>query len=258
MAVEALIPIIVVGAVGGYLTGAVGVGTGAVVVPGLILLGVNPAVAIGSALILQVLISPLGGVLHYRFGHAQRRIFVPLLLAGVLGAFIGANISTYLPAEVLGLLIGIVIISGGLLIVVKYPRNNSKNLTLASISNKLRTISPLWVASIALIAGFFHGSLGTGWGPIGIPLLILVGVAPHTAVGSSLLAKSLIALVGASTYYLLGSLQADVILPLLAGGSVAILLGALTAKRLPPRTLKRIVGVTVIVLGASVLIKLVI
>lgn len=258
MPIEVLIAILLVGAVGGYLSGVVGVGTGAIIVPGLILLGVKPTIAIGSALILQVLISPLGGILHYRFGHARRRIFMPLLLAGVLGAFLGAIVSTRLPTEMLGLLVGIVIISGGLLIIVRYPRPNKQKLTLASLRKRLRMISTSWIVSIALIAGLFHGSLGTGWGPIGIPLLILAGVGAHTAIGSSLLARSFVALVGALTYFFLGKLQVDVVLPLLAGGSVAILLGALTAKRLPPRTLKLIMGIAVIALGASVLVKQVI
>jgi len=258
MPAEVLVATLLVGAVGGYLGGVVGAGIGATVVPGLILLGVNPVIAIGSSLLLHVLIAPLGGISHYKFGHIHWRIFLPLLLMGVLGAFIGANVSIHLPAEVLKLLVGVSTITAGVLITVRYPRANQHILTPASLSEKLRIASMPTVASIALIAGLSHGALGTGWGPLGVSLLILAGVLPHTAVGSSLLARSFVALAGASTYYFLNGVQADIVLPLLAGGSIAILLGALTAKRLPPRTLKLIVGVAVIVLGASVLIKQVI
>jgi hypothetical protein len=114
------------------------------------------------------------------------------------------------------------------------------------------------VISIALVAGLAHGALGLGWGALGVPLLILIGVLPHAAVGSSLLTRSFVALTGASTYYFMGGLRADVIIPLLAGGLIAIPFGALTAKRLPPETLKLIVSVAVVILGASVLIKMVI
>jgi hypothetical protein len=258
MPIEALVAILLVGVVGGYLGGIVGAGIGATVVPGLILLGVDPVIAIGSSLLLHVLIAPIGGISHYKFGHVRWKIFAPLVLAGVLGAFLGANISMHLPAEGLKLFVGASTIAAGLLITVRYPRANQRKLTLTSISKRLRVVSAPMVVSIALIAGLSHGALGTGWGPLGVSLLILVGVLPHTAVGSSLLARSFVALAGASTYYFLGSLRIDVVLPLLAGGAIAILLGALTAKRLPPRTLKLIVGATVIVLGASVLIKQVI
>lgn len=258
MPIEVLVAILLVGGVGGYLGGIVGAGIGATVVPGLILLGVDPVIAIGSSLLLHVLIAPLGGISHYKFGHVRWRIFVPLVLVGVLGAFLGANISIHLPAEGLKLLVGISTIAAGLLITVRYPRANQLKLTLAPISKRLRVVSTPMVVSIALIAGLSHGALGTGWGPLGVSLLILVGVLPHTAVGSSLLARTFVALAGASTYYFLNGIQADIVFPLLAGGSIAILLGTFTSKRLQPRTLKLIVGVSVIVLGASVLIKQVI
>jgi|GEM_PF-1298754 len=257
MSIELLVAILLVGAVGGYLGGVVGL-IGAAVVPGLILLGVDPVIAIGSSLLLHVLIAPIGGISYYRFGHVRRRIFVPLLLVGVLGAFLGANVSTHLPAGELKLLVGISATAAGLLVIVKYPRRNEIKSTLAPVSKRLRMVSTPTVASIAFVAGLAHGALGLGWGTLGISFLILAGVFPHTAVGSSLLARSFVALAGVSTYYFLGDLQADVVIPLLAGGLIAIPFGVLTAKRLPPRTLKLIVGVVVIVLGASVLIKQVI
>lgn len=257
MSIEVLAAILLVGGIGGYLGGVVGL-IGAAVVPGLILLGVDPVIAIGSSLLLHVLIAPIGGISYYKFGHVRRRIFVPLLLMGVLGAFLGANISTHLPAGELKLLVGISTIAAGLFVIVKYPRRNEIKLTLATVSKRFRMASTPTVASIALVAGLAHGALGLGWGALGISFLILAGVLPHTAVGSSLLARSFVALAGVSTYYFLGDLQADVILPLLAGGLIAIPFGVLTAKRLPPRTLKLIVGVVVIVLGISVLIKQVI
>lgn len=258
MSTESLIAILLVGAVGGYLGGIVGAGIGATVVPGLILLGVDPAIAIGSSLLLHVLIAPLGGVTHYRFGHVHHRIFAPLVIAGVIGAFIGANISINLPTNELKFLVGVSTITAGLLITVRYPRANQQKLTLTTISKRLRVVSTSTIALIGITAGLSHGALGTGWGPLGVSLLILAGVLPHTAIGSSLLARSFVALAGASTYYFLNGIQTDIVLPLLAGGSIAILFGAFTAKRLPPRTLKLIVGVAVIILGASVLVKQVI
>ncbi len=255
MPIETLVAIVLVGALGGYLGGIVGAGIGATVVPGLILLGIDPIIAIGSSLLLHVLIAPLGGIAHYKFGHVRRRILVPLVLAGVLGAFFGANASTHLPADVLKLLVGISAIAAGLLITVRYPRTNQRKLTLPSVKKRLRVVSTPTITAIALIVGLLYGASGAMWGSIGVPLLIIVGVTPHVAVGSSLLARSIVALAGSSTYYFLNGIQADIILSLLAGGSIAILLGALTTKRLPSRKLKLIVGVAVIVLGASVLVK---
>lgn len=258
MAVETLVAILLVGAVGGYLGGIVGAGIGATVVPGLILLGVNPAIAIGSSLLLHVLISPLGGFYHYKLGHWRRKIFVPLVMAGMLGAFFGASISSHLSTMELTILVGASTMAAGILIVVEFPRPSNRESALKDLVRRLRAPRTSLIVSVGLVAGLSHGALGTGWGPLGVPLLMLAGTLPQIAVGTSLLARFFVALVGSSTYFALMGAQLDIVLPLLVGGSVAIIAGALTAKRLQSETLKRIVGIAAIVLGANVLIKQVI
>ncbi|MFN4133318.1 MAG: sulfite exporter TauE/SafE family protein [Candidatus Hadarchaeales archaeon] len=256
MPLEMLLGIIAVGAIGGYLGGIVGAGIGATVVPSLILFGIDPTVAIGSSLLLHTLISPLGGAYHYRLGHVHRKIFLPMALAGMLGAFSGANITTQLPSKELKLLVGVSTMGAGLSIVVKFPKpKNDTHHKLKELVKRLRGPKFRSIALIGLIAGLSHGALGTGWGPLGVPLLILAGTSPQTAVGSSLLARVFISLVGSSTYFTLIGLPLDIVLPLLIGGSIAMIIGASTAKRLYPKTLKHIVGIVAVVLGVLVLAK---
>ncbi|MEM3723181.1 MAG: sulfite exporter TauE/SafE family protein [Candidatus Hadarchaeales archaeon] len=247
-----------IGVAGGYLGGVVGAGVGATVVPGLILLGVDPTVAISSSLLMHALISPLGGLYHYKLGNWRRKIFIPLVLAGMLGAFVGAGISTQLPAKELTILVGLSTTAAGASIVVKFPRPNNNNLSLKSLAKKLRGPRISSVLLVGLVAGLIHGALGTGWGPLGVPLLILIGTIPQTAVGSSLLARFFVALAGGSTYLAFVGVQPNVLVPLMLGGSIAVIFGATTAKRLRSKTLKQVVGITAIVLGMIVLIKLVI
>lgn len=263
MGLETLAAIMLVGAIGGYLGGVVGAGIGATVVPGLILLGVSPAVAIGSSLLLHVLISPLGVLSYYKFRYVRQKIFLPLMLTGMLGSFLGATISTHLPKHELTILVGASTVIAGISIAVKFPRPRNretqpKELLLKELSRRLCGPRSSSIILIGLVAGLAHGALGTGWGPMGVPLLILAGVLPKVAVGSSLFARFFVAIVGTSTYFALIGVQPDIVLPLLVGGSVAIIIGALTAKRLQSETLKRIVGIAAIVLGASVLFKQVI
>ena len=62
---------------------------GGVLVPGLLLLGVDPRFAAAASLFLQVLVIPIGAGAHYRLGNVTRTIALPLILGGVVGAFIG-------------------------------------------------------------------------------------------------------------------------------------------------------------------------
>ncbi len=258
MGIEITLAIALAGAVGGYLGGIVGAGVGATVVPGLLLIGVDPTVAVGSSLLLHAIIAPIGGLSYHKFGHVRKNVFVPLVLFGMLGVFIGANISLNLPADGLKVLIGASTVIAGLLIVVKYPRKHNGGLTPSQIAKRLKGTSAWTIAAIGLVAGLSHGAAGTGWGPLGVSLLILAGVSTHPAIGSSLLARTFVALTGASTYFFLNDGWFDIMVPLLAGGTIAMILGVLTSRRLESRTLKRIVGISVIVLGGIVLAKLVI
>ncbi len=257
MAIEMTIGILLVGMIGGYLGGLVGI-IGATIVPGLILLGVDPVTAISSSLLLHVLISPIGGLSHYKLGHVHRKIVVPLILGGGLGAFFGANISSRLPGPELKIIIGVITIAAGLLSITRYSRKNSIKSKLTNANGDLSKSVLVSIVSIAVIAGLTSGALGLGWGALAIPVLMLIGISPHDAVGSSLLTRAFVALVGVSTFYLVGGLRAEVILPLLVGGIIAIPLGALTTKRLQPKTMKKIVGMVIILLGISILVKLVI
>ncbi|MEW5995040.1 MAG: sulfite exporter TauE/SafE family protein [Candidatus Hadarchaeota archaeon] len=257
MPFETILAVLLVGAVGGYLGGVVGAGVGATIVPGLVLLGVSPTAAIGSSLMMHVVISPLGGLYHYKKGNGRRKILVPLAITGMVGALSGAILSTHIPVKELTLLVGVSTIMAGAFIIVKFPRSNN-NHALKELSKRLRSPSASSIALVGLVAGLSHGALGTGWGPLGVPLLIFLGVLPQTAVGSSLLARFFVALIGSATYFAFTGVQLDVLAPLMLGGSVAVILGAATAKRLRSKTLKRIVGITAIVLGAVVLAKQVI
>ncbi|MEW6592805.1 MAG: sulfite exporter TauE/SafE family protein [Candidatus Hadarchaeota archaeon] len=250
-----MLAVLLVGSVGGYLGGVVGAGVGATIVPGLVLLGVDPTVAIGSSLMLHVLISPLGGLYHYKRGNSRKKILVPLALAGMVGAFSGALLSTHIPTKELTILVGVSTIAAGAFIIIKFPRPNGKGNVLKELARKLRGPTASAIALVGLVAGLSHGALGTGWGPLGVPLLMFLGVLPQTAIGSSLLARFFVALVGGSTYFAFTGVQLDVLLPLMFGGSIAVILGAATAKRLRSKTLKKIVGITAIVLGAVVLVK---
>ena len=108
---------------------------------------------------------------------------------------------------------------------------------------------------IGAAAGFASGAFGTGWGPISVSALILVGAVPRSAVGSSLLARALIAVSGSAVYFAVGHFQLNVLLPLLLGGGVAVVLGSLSNRKLDNGSIRTFIGITVLVLGLSTILK---
>ncbi len=88
----------------GLASTAIGV-YGGVLVPGLLLMGVDPRFAAAASLFLQVLVIPIGAGAHYRLGNVTRSIALPLILGGVVGAFLGPFFASMLPKDVIARLV---------------------------------------------------------------------------------------------------------------------------------------------------------
>jgi uncharacterized protein len=185
----------VVAAAAGLSATSIGV-FGGVLVPGLLLLGVAPAVAAPLSLLLQVVVIPLGATSHAAVGHVRRSITVPLIVGGVAGSVSGALLATSVPAEVVARAVSLVIVVVGL-IVLANVRNG-----LASGPVEHAEVHATRIGTIGWVAGFASGISGAGWGPIGVKLLILSGIEPRYAIGSSLVGRIAMAVAAIATYAL--------------------------------------------------------
>jgi uncharacterized protein len=98
-------------------------------------------------------------------------------------------------------------------------------------------------------------STGGGWGPIVTSNLMVAGVTPAVAVGSSVVAEFVVTAVHAAVFAGLGGLRPELPMAgLLAGGVIAAPIAARLAARLPPRIIIGLVGIAVVI--ASVLLIL--
>ena len=77
-----------IGLAAGLSSTAIGV-YGGVLVPGLLLLSIDARFAAALSLFLQVLVIPLAAGSHYRMGNFSKKVALPLVIGGVIGAFIG-------------------------------------------------------------------------------------------------------------------------------------------------------------------------
>jgi uncharacterized membrane protein YfcA len=220
-----------IAAAAGLASTAIGV-YGGVLVPGLLLLGVDARFAAAASLFLQVLVIPLGAGAHYRLGNFDRAIARPLIIGGVIGAFIGPFFATALPKDLIARLVAALIVGVGVVV-------------LATLRwTGLGTVRPpgdvpgAQVGGIGLAAGFSSGISGAGWGPIGVKLLILSRLEPRFAVGSSLFGRVFMAAAAVLGYLLSASAFEGVrpdywlLIPLFAGSVAAMMPGAALVSRL--------------------------
>jgi uncharacterized membrane protein YfcA len=205
---------------------------GGVLVPGLLLLGVDPRFAAAASLFLQVLVIPLGAGAHYRLGNISRQVALPLIVGGMAGAFTGPFFAAALPADVIGRLVAAMIVFVGVVVLATLKWSGLGEIRSAGDVPTGR------VAGVGLAAGFSSGISGAGWGPIGVKLLILLRIEPRSAIGSSLVGRTFMAAAAVVGYLISATALRDLsvdwwMLVLLFAGSVAAMVpGAFLVSRL--------------------------
>ncbi len=205
---------------------------GGVLVPGLLLLGVEPRVAAPLSLLLQVLVIPVGAASHYAVGNVQRRITIPLIAGGVAGSVTGALLASTVPAALVARVVALVIIVVGAIVLATIRTGYAAGRV------EHEEVHQGWIGGIGLVAGLASGISGAGWGPIGVKLLILARIEPCHAIGSSLVGRVAMA-VSAVVAYAAGAaatgafrLDPFLVVALLAGAFGTILPGTLLIARI--------------------------
>lgn len=240
--------IALVGLASGWVLGISAAAWGVLTVPLLVLVGVEPLAAISSSLAASVFLGLFGGVAHWRYDRSRMAPLFPLLIGGVGGAFLGSFLSPALPTPVLRYLIGVVALIMGCLMLFRQNGGGSQDSRGREPVKWYEGRATLF--GIGAVAGLSAGAFGAGWGTIGVALLVWTGVPPHTVVGSSLLARSLVALTATGSYGLqAGAPPMGVFLPLLLAGGSGVYLGARRANGFSADRMERFLGGVVSLVG---------
>lgn len=215
----------------GLSSTAIGV-YGGVLVPGLLLLGVDARFAAAASLFLQVLVIPLAASSHYRLGNFSRKVALPLLIGGMIGAFVGPFFAALLPKEWIVRFVAAMIVFVGVVVLA------TMRLTGLGKVRADGDVPQARVGGIGLVAGLSSGISGAGWGPIGVKLLILSRIDPAQAIGSSLFARvfmaaaAVVGFITAQTAFSHVTPDWWIIVPLFAGSVAPMIPGAMVVSRL--------------------------
>jgi uncharacterized membrane protein YfcA len=205
---------------------------GGVLVPGLLLLGIDARFAAAASLFLQVLVIPLAAGSHYKMGNFNKKVALPLVIGGMIGAFIGPFFASTLPKDVIARLVSAMIVLVGIIVLA------TLRFTGLGVVRADNDVPNARVGGIGLTAGFSSGISGAGWGPIGVKLLILTRINPKQAIGSSLFARIFMAASAVVAYVISATafqnVHADwwLVVPLFAGSIAPMIPGALVVSRL--------------------------
>lgn len=103
MSINEIVILIIVGFLAGVVGGSLGLGGGIIIVPALVfILGFSQHHAQGTSL--AVLLFPIGilGVINYaKNGYVNFKFAAVLIVAFILGSYLGSEISVHLPEKIL-------------------------------------------------------------------------------------------------------------------------------------------------------------
>ncbi len=275
MTVAGLLAALSVGLLAGAVSGLVGIGGGAVMVPFLyFFLGQSglsgatiPAaeqavVAHATSLLVIIPISLRGAWLYHRAGCVEWAAVWRMGLASVVTAVLGARVAVAMPGALLKLAFGIFLLVVGTRLLIGKRRGESGSAG-SDESPKLRT-GPALAGGAGV--GFFSALLGVGGGLVAIPVLIYALHVPIRKVsGTSLALITFTAVTGVIAFAANGAFAAagdgllhyfhtPAALVLAVGALVAVPLGTGLQQRMPTHTLRLMFAVVFLLLGARIAI----
>ena len=111
-----IIVLLVIGLLGGFVAGSLGVGGGIIIVPSLIfLLGLTQHQAQGTSL--AMMLAPIGilaAINYYREGHINIGYAIILMIVFIVGGYFGSMFAIKLPATALKKIFGVLMLIVGL------------------------------------------------------------------------------------------------------------------------------------------------
>ncbi len=270
------IEVIVLGFIGGVLSGFIGSGGAFFMTPGMMNLGVNGVVAVASNITHKFGKAMMGAKKHEEMGNVDKRLAFFLLITAFVGIRLavwinsllfwgegdthgvgsGAEANLYISVVFIGILT-IVAISmlrdifrGG-----EEDLGPSKNI--AEFLSRLR-IPPfvtfqvadvrvsLWVLLlVGLAIGYLAGTIGVG-GFIGVPAMIYVfGVPTAVAAGTELYLAMFMGAIGALSYAWEGFVDIRLTMLLFIGSLLGVYLGAYGVKVVGERYIRLVTGLTI-------------
>ena len=235
----------------GLGTGFAGMSAAAVISPMLItFLGMDPYMAVGIALSSDVLASAISAYTYAKNKNIDIKNGLIMMGSVLVFTVVGSYVSSLVPSATMGNFSVFMTFLLGIKFIVR-PVMTTKE-AMQGVSAKKRAIQSL---VCGMLIGFICGFVGAGGGMM--MLLILTSVLGYelkTAVGTSVFIMAFTAFTGAASHFAIGGMPdwtvwiLCVVFPLIWAR-----IAALFANKATPKTLNRVTGVILVVLGIAVM-----
>lgn len=258
MSVALALTLSILGGLGGFTAGLLGVGGGLLLfplllyVPPLLGLEILDAKTVAAVVVSQVFFSTLiGGTAHWRSGHVHGHLTLVAGVAAMAGSFLGGVVSKWVSEWFLLLLFGVVTLLAAAMMFLPEPSLEQEQIPVE------RVVLPMVpLALFSCVTGIVVGFLGAG-NFVFVPLLIYVLKIPtRIAIGSNLVIAVLSTSSGFLGKLLTGQIPFLMTLAVVIGASLGAVAGEWCHRRVSPRALRYVYAALVGVITVRIWITI--
>jgi uncharacterized membrane protein YfcA len=256
--------------IAGFLGALTGLGGGGLLVPMLLLLGVDIHYAIGASLVSVIATSSGAAAAYVREGFSNIRIGMFLEIATTTGALVGATLATHVSGGAIATVFGLVLIGSAYL--SRKPRSKEeREAPQDPLATKLRMNGsfpdregtreynvqhvPAGL-SLMFVAGALSGLLGIGSGAMKVLAMDRAMKIPFkVSTTTSNFMIGVTAAASAGIYLSRGYIDPGLSMPVMLGVLGGSLLGARVLVRAEIKWLRRVFSLVIVALGIEMLYK---
>jgi uncharacterized membrane protein YfcA len=241
----------------GFIVGLTGMGGGALMTPVLVLLfGVDPSKAVGSDLVVSLLMKPVGGGVHLRKGTVD----LPLVGWLVAGSVPSAFAAVWVASEVFGdnfstviqYAIGVALLAASLGLIAKGAFSGRRLIGPGDRDVPIRRLPTLLVG---VFGGAAVGITSVGSGSLMMPLILMLypALTARRLVGTDLVQAVPLVASASLGHLLFGDVEIGLTAALLVGALPGVWLGAHVSSRASDHVIRPLLAVLLVVSGLKML-----
>jgi uncharacterized protein len=213
--------------------------------PLILLLSGSPSAAAGTNIAISAAAAAAGGWEHARAGRVDWRVVAWMAPPSIVGALIGGLYGHVVPDTVLLSAVALVLAWNGLDLLFR--------LVAPRPSEQPRLAPAVW---FGFVIGLIGGAIGVILGTLRVPALLrAVGMTPHRAVGTNLVVGFLLGVFGFAAHAVRLEVEWAILAAGLVGAVPGAILGARVTGRMSEDTLRRALGVALLVIALAFAIE---
>lgn len=253
--------LLVLGVLGGFLSGLLGLGGAIIMIPLMLLVpkilgvGVLSMKAVAGLSMIQVVFASLSGVVRHRKNKfVSIQLLMTLGIAVAVSSCFGSVISKYMSNQSLMIAFGVIAVVAALMMFIP-PREEEKKI---SNPDDIEFNKPL-AAGLGLLIGTLAGMVGAGGGFLLIPVMLYVLKIPiRVTIGTSLGIVLIGAIMGAIGKMATGQVDWLLAVALVISSIPSAQLGSIVSKKTPALVLRYSLTLVIILTSVQIWYKIIV